>query len=44
MGFTWEMPPHYYLKRAWVLERVFGDADEHAEAVAARLDAESEAA
>ena len=20
MGYTWEMPPHYYLKRAWVLE------------------------
>ena len=30
MGFTWEMPPHYYLKRAWVLENVFGTGDEHA--------------
>jgi len=37
MGFTWEMPPHYYLKRALVLETVFGTADEHAERVAARL-------
>ena len=25
MGFTWEIPAHYYLKRAWVLESVFGD-------------------
>ncbi len=37
MGFTWEMPPHYYLKRTWVLETVFGTSDEHAEGVAARL-------
>lgn len=44
MGFTWEMPPHYYLKRAWVLERVFGGAEEHAEAVAERLEAEDAAA
>lgn len=39
MGFTWEMPPHYILKRAWVLERVFGDGAEHAAEVAARLEA-----
>jgi len=39
MGFTWEMPPHYVLKRAWVLERVFGGAAEHAGEVAARLEA-----
>ena len=25
MGFTWEMLPHYFLKRAWVLEDAFGD-------------------
>ncbi len=37
MGFTWEMPPHYYLKRAWVLETVFGTGEEHAEAVAERI-------
>jgi alkylation response protein AidB-like acyl-CoA dehydrogenase len=30
MGFTWEMLPHYLLKRAWVLEHAFGTADEHA--------------
>ena len=34
MGYTWEMPPHYYLKRTWVLENVFGTVDEHAERVA----------
>lgn len=36
MGYTWEVPVHYYLKRAWVLENVFGSCDEHAEALAAR--------
>jgi alkylation response protein AidB-like acyl-CoA dehydrogenase len=30
MGFTWEMLPHYFLKRAWVLEHTFGTADAHA--------------
>jgi alkylation response protein AidB-like acyl-CoA dehydrogenase len=30
MGFTWEMPPHHLLKRAWVLEQSFGTADDHA--------------
>jgi alkylation response protein AidB-like acyl-CoA dehydrogenase len=30
MGFTWEMLPHYFLKRAWVLEESFGTADAHA--------------
>jgi alkylation response protein AidB-like acyl-CoA dehydrogenase len=30
IGFTWEMLPNYLLKRAWVLEHVFGDADAHA--------------
>ena len=34
MGFTWEIPAHYYLKRTWVLESVFGDVDEHADALA----------
>ena len=37
MGFTWEVDAHLYLKRAWVLETVFGSADAHAEAVAALL-------
>ncbi len=35
MGFTWEMPPHYYLKRALVLEHAFGTTDDHCELVAA---------
>ena len=30
MGFTWEMLPHYFLKRAWVLEQSFGTAEFHA--------------
>jgi alkylation response protein AidB-like acyl-CoA dehydrogenase len=39
MGFTWEVMAHYYLKRAWVLENVFGTQDEHAEKVAEILEA-----
>ena len=34
MGYTWEMPVHYYLKRTWVLENVFGGVEEHALRVA----------
>jgi alkylation response protein AidB-like acyl-CoA dehydrogenase len=30
MGFTWDMLPHYFLKRAWVLEHAFGTASSHA--------------
>jgi alkylation response protein AidB-like acyl-CoA dehydrogenase len=30
MGFTWDMLPHYFLKRAWVLEHGFGTAPAHA--------------
>jgi alkylation response protein AidB-like acyl-CoA dehydrogenase len=37
MGFTWEMLPHYLLKRALVLEHGFGTGDEHAEALADAL-------
>ena len=29
MGYTWEVPAHYYLKRSWVLESVFGNVEEH---------------
>jgi alkylation response protein AidB-like acyl-CoA dehydrogenase len=29
MGYTWEVPAHYYLKRTWVLESVFGSVEEH---------------
>ncbi|MEM9175173.1 MAG: acyl-CoA dehydrogenase family protein [Myxococcota bacterium] len=39
MGFTWEVMAHYYLKRAWVCENTFGTQDEHAEKIAAILDA-----
>lgn len=41
MGYTWEIPAHYYFKRAWVLESTFGTGEEHsarlAEKVAAAL-------
>ena len=37
MGFTWEMMPHYLLKRTWVLEQSFGTSTEHAEALAAAM-------
>ena len=37
MGYTWEVPAHYYLKRTWVLENAFGTVDEHAEALADRV-------
>lgn len=30
MGFSWAMLPHYYLKRAWVLEQSFGSGGAHA--------------
>lgn len=40
MGFTWEMLPHYFLKRAWVLEQAFGTGDSHALALADALAAE----
>lgn len=29
MGYTWEVPAHYYYKRTWVLESVFGTIEEH---------------
>jgi hypothetical protein len=33
MGFTWEVDAHLYLKRAWILDRWFGTASEHAAAL-----------
>ncbi len=39
MGYTWEMPPHYFLKRTWVLGTCFGTGEEHEERVAARVEA-----
>jgi hypothetical protein len=37
MGFTWEMPTNYLLKRAWVLEQSFGTARSHALAISDAL-------
>ncbi|MEZ4331729.1 MAG: acyl-CoA dehydrogenase family protein [Myxococcota bacterium] len=37
MGFTWESPVHYALKRAWVLENGFGTSRHQAEALAAAI-------
>jgi alkylation response protein AidB-like acyl-CoA dehydrogenase len=37
MGFTWEVPVHYFLKRAWLHATEFGNADDHAEALAQLL-------
>jgi alkylation response protein AidB-like acyl-CoA dehydrogenase len=37
MGFTWEMPPHFLLKRALVLDQTFGTPTAHALALAADL-------
>ncbi len=31
MGFTWDMLPHYYLKRGWALDQAFGTGASHAE-------------
>ena len=39
MGFTWEIPAHFYLKRTWVLESVFGTADDHADRIADSVEA-----
>jgi alkylation response protein AidB-like acyl-CoA dehydrogenase len=37
MGFTWEVPVHFFVKRAWLHATEFGTAEVHAEAVADRL-------
>ena len=37
MGFTWEVPVHFFLKRAWLHSTEFGTADDHAEALAELL-------
>jgi alkylation response protein AidB-like acyl-CoA dehydrogenase len=34
MGFTWEVPVHFFLKRAWLHATEFGTADDHAEDLA----------
>jgi Acyl-CoA dehydrogenase, C-terminal domain len=37
MGFTWEMMPHYLLKRTWVLENSFRTGQQHTEQIATTL-------
>jgi len=37
MGFTWELPVHFFLKRAWLHATEFGTAEDHAEDLAALL-------
>jgi alkylation response protein AidB-like acyl-CoA dehydrogenase len=37
MGFTWEVPVHFFLKRAWLHATEFGTMDDHAEDLAAAL-------
>jgi alkylation response protein AidB-like acyl-CoA dehydrogenase len=37
MGFTWEVPVHYFLKRAWLHATEWGTASEHAEDLALML-------
>jgi alkylation response protein AidB-like acyl-CoA dehydrogenase len=37
MGFTWEVPVHFLLKRAWVHATEFGTAEDHAEDLALLL-------
>lgn len=39
MGFTWEVDAHLYLKRAWLLNTVFGTPDAFADALAASVSA-----
>jgi alkylation response protein AidB-like acyl-CoA dehydrogenase len=38
MGFTWAMPPHFLLKRSWVLESSFGTTEDHARPLGADLE------
>jgi len=41
MGYTWEIPAHYYLKRAIVLENAFGTGEEQSERMAELLVSEA---
>jgi alkylation response protein AidB-like acyl-CoA dehydrogenase len=40
MGFTWDMLPHYFLKRGFVLDRAFGTSSAHAARLGAAVGAE----
>jgi len=44
MGFTWDMLPHYFLKRAFVLDLAFGTSSSHAAQLGAAVGAEVAAA
>ncbi|MBW2499664.1 MAG: acyl-CoA dehydrogenase family protein, partial [Deltaproteobacteria bacterium] len=44
MGFTWENPAHYYLKRTWILERAFGTITQQADHLAVEMAEETVAA
>ena len=38
MGYTWEVPAHYFLKRSWVFETLFGTTEEHSERAALQVE------
>ena len=40
MGFTWDMLPHYFLKRALVLDQSFGTSSAQAARIGAAVGAE----
>jgi hypothetical protein len=44
MGFTWDMLPHYFLKRALLLDQAFGSPSWHAARLGAAVGAEVAAA
>ncbi|HEX4621571.1 MAG TPA: acyl-CoA dehydrogenase family protein [Myxococcaceae bacterium] len=37
MGYTWDIPAHYFLKRTWVLDVAFGSSEAHAHRIASSL-------
>ena len=38
MGYTWEVAAHYFLKRCWVLDSVFGDREGCLDSLAEKVD------
>jgi alkylation response protein AidB-like acyl-CoA dehydrogenase len=41
MGYTWDILAHYYVKRTWVFENMFGTSDEHADCIARLVEEEA---
>ncbi len=41
MGYTWEVAAHYYLKRCWVLESMFGSNEQWSDRLAEMLDVDA---